>query len=313
MIVSASYRTDIPAFYGRWFMNRYREGWAKAVNPYGGRVSTIPLRVGVDGFVFWTRNVASFLDGLAEIRRGGTPFVVQYTVTGYPRVLEPSVVEAERSLAMIRHLAKIFGPRAVVWRYDPILATSLTPASWHRDTFARLAERLEGAVDEVSVSFANIYRKTGRNLAAAARAHGFTWSDPDPEERRSLIHGLSELAAQHGITLTVCAQTDSLAGAALPSRCVDARRLEDVAAAWGLPRPVVAKEKGNRPGCLCHESRDIGDYDTCPHGCVYCYAVSTRGRAKRRYAAHDPDSEFLFAPTGPAEEAGPQTQMFMKS
>ncbi len=296
MIVSASYRTDIPAFYGRWFLNRFRAGWAKAVNPYGRQVSTIPLRQGVDGFVFWTRNPGPFLGVLAEIRRAGMPFVLHYTLTGYPRALETSVIEVERSLSLMKELVDTHGPRAVVWRYDPILATSLTPLEWHAENFTRLAARLEGITDEVSVSFATLYRKTERNLAAAARAHRFGWSDPPPEDKRTLLRRLAASGAAHGIRLTLCSQPDLLTAGVEPSACIDARRLEDVAKGWGLDRRIAAKVKGNRPGCLCHESRDIGEYDTCPHGCTYCYAVNTRTLAKRRHAEHDPDSEFLLPP-----------------
>ena len=298
MIVSASYRTDIPAFYGQWFLNRFRAGWAKVVNPYGRQVSTIPLRSGVDGFVFWTRNIGPFTAALDEIRRAGLPFVVQYTVTGYPRPLESSVMEAERAMVLIRQLAATHGPRVVVWRYDPILISTLTPPDWHLANFARLAKGLAGAVDEVVVSFATLYRKTERNLALAAHKHGFSWSDPSPEARRSLLEQLTALAAAQGISLSLCCQPDNLVAGARNAACVDARRLEAVAAHWGLRHGVKAKRKGNRPACQCFESRDIGEYDTCPHGCTYCYAVGARGQAKKRLGQHDPDSEFLLAPEG---------------
>lgn len=296
MIVSASYRTDIPAFYGEWFLNRFRAGYAKVVNPYGRQISTVPMRAGVDGFVFWTRNSGPFRDALAEVRRAGLPFVVQYTITGYPRALETSVIEAGRAVELVLRLAEAFGPRAVVWRYDPIVITSLTPPEWHEHTFAALADRLSGAVDEVAVSFANIYRKTLRNLGAAARAHHFGWEDPPPDGRRALIGRLATLAGTRGMALTVCSQPDCTVPGTAPARCVDARRLEDVAREWGQPRPVRARLKGNRPGCLCSESRDIGEYDTCPHGCTYCYAVTSRTLAKRRFREHDPAGEFLFPP-----------------
>jgi hypothetical protein len=296
MIVSASYRTDIPAFYGRWFLNRFRAGWAKAVNPYGGPASTIALRAGVDGFVFWTRNAAPFLDGLDEVRRAGYPFLLHYTVTGYPRALEAGVVETERAVAVMAELAARHGPRALVWRYDPVLVTGLTPPAWHLENFARLADRLAGMVDEVSVSFAQIYQKTRRNLDACAQAKGFGWEDPPDDAKRDLLARLWELAGQRGIRLTVCSQSHLLGPGMEGSACVDARRLEDVAAGWGLVHAVPARRKGNRPGCLCYESRDLGEYDSCPHGCVYCYAVGSRARAKARFAAHDPDGEFLFPP-----------------
>jgi hypothetical protein len=307
MIISASYRTDIPAFYGRWFLNRFRAGWAKAVNPYGRQVSTIPLRTGVDGFVFWTRNPGPFLDALDEVRRAAIPFVVQVTATGYPRALESAVIEIDRSVALMARLAERHGKRAVVWRYDPILDTSPTPLDWHEANFAALAGRLEGVTDEVSVSFANIYRKTERNLAAAARAHRFAWADPPDADKRALLCRLAGIAAGHGIRLTLCSQPGLLTDGVAPSACVDARRLEEVAAGWGLERRIGARVKGNRPGCLCHESRDIGEYDTCPHGCTYCYAVNTRSLAKRRFAEHDPDSEFLLPPPWLETEDKPPT------
>jgi|AGTN01.2.fsa_nt_gi Domain of unknown function (DUF1848). len=296
VIVSASYRTDIPAFYGTWFENRFRAGFAKVANPYGRQVSKVPLRAGVDGFVFWTRNARPFAGALDGVRRAGIPFLVSYTVTAYPRALESSVIDADHAVADIRALAERFGPRAVVWRYDPIVFSDLTSAGFHRANFARLAEGLAGAVDEAVISFAAIYRKTARNMDAAARAHGFAWGDAPDAEKRALAGELAALAAHFGMRLSVCSQERYTVSGTSPAFCVDARRLEDVAAHWGLRRAIAAKVKGNRPGCLCHESRDIGEYDTCPHGCAYCYAVGSRALAKRRFHGHDPAGEFLFPP-----------------
>lgn len=296
MIISASYRTDIPAFYAAWFENRFRAGFARVVNPYGRQVSEVPLRAGVDGFVFWTRNAQPFAGALRLVRAAGLPFMVQYTVTGYPRTLERSVVEPERAVADIRAIAAEHGPRAVVWRYDPIVFSDVTPVDFHRANFARLAAALAGAVDEVVISFAQIYKKTARNMDAAARAHGFAWQDPDDDAKRMLATELAAVAAGHGMRLSVCSQAAYTVPGAHGAACIDARRLEDVAAGWGAPRAIAAKVKGNRPDCLCHESRDIGAYDTCPHGCAYCYAVGSRTLAKRRFAEHDPLSEFLIAP-----------------
>lgn len=304
MIVSASYRTDIPAFYGEWFLNRFRAGYAKVVNPYGRQVSTVPLRAGVDGFVFWTRNARPFRPALREVRRAGLPFVVTYTVTGLPRALESSVIESERAVADMRSLAEEFGPRAVVWRYDPILLGSLSPAAFHRQTFAALADALAGVVDEAVISFATIYRKSARNLAVAARAHGFGWDDPPDDAKRALAAELAGLARARGLALRVCSQPDYTVDGTKPAACIDARRLEEVAGGWGLARAVDARLKGNRPGCACFESRDIGAYDTCPHGCAYCYAVGSRPLAKRRFHDHDPAGEFL----GPAPDCPPPPQ-----
>ena len=291
MIVSASYKTDIPAFYADWFMARLGQGFCRMVNPWGGQVYEVPLTAAtVEGFVLWTRNIDPLAPRLPAVARVA-PFAVQYTVTGYPRALEASTVPAPRAIASIQRLCQDFGPRAAVWRYDPILFTSLTPAGWHRENFAALAASLRGAVDEVVISFAHVYRKTRRNLDAAAGRAGFAWHDPETAEKGALAAALSEIAGNAGMALRVCAQADVLPPGAALARCIDAARLSDIAG-----RPIAAAVKGNRPDCLCHEARDIGAYDTCPHGCSYCYAVSAPATAKRRHAAHDPDGPFLFPP-----------------
>lgn len=294
MIVSASYRTDIPAFYGDWFGRRLAAGRTEVTNPYGGPAYEIPLTPdAVDGFIFWTRNVGPFMPVLQSVA-STWPFIVQFTITGYPRALETSVTSADRAIRQVRELAAGYGDRTVVWRYDPILFTSLTPAAWHRKTFARLAESLRGATDEVVVSFAEIYRKTKSNLALAARRHGFTWWDPPEDEKRALIGILQAIAADHGMALTLCTQPALEVAGTAPARCIDAARLSAVAG-----RAIEVRTKGNRPGCLCAESRDIGAYDTCPHGCVYCYAVQHRDKARRAFRAHDPTAPVL----GPARPA----------
>ena len=289
MIVSASYRTDIPAFYAKWFLARLDEGRAQAVNPYGGQRYDVPLSgPAVDGFVFWTRNIAPFRPALERLAGLDAPFAVQFTVTGYPRPLERSVADSAAAVNQIRWLADRFGARSAVWRYDPILITDLTPIDFHQDTFARLAAALAGAVDEVTVSFATVYRKTARNLDAAGRRHGFTWRDADHDEKRALLAKLAAISADHRMRLTLCTQPSLVGPEAAPAACIDAARLSDIAG-----RPIAAKRKGNRPGCLCAESRDIGAYDTCPHGCAYCYAVQSRDKAVKAHSTHDSKAPVL--------------------
>lgn len=270
MIVSASYRTDIPAFHGQWFGDCYREGAVSVANPYGGTPYRVALTgPSLDGFVFWTRNIAPFLPVLDEIAE---PFMVQFTITGYPRILDARTPATDTAIDQVRTLANRYGRRVVVWRYDPILISDLTPPDWHRMTFARLATRLAGAVDEVVCSFAQLYRKSERNLAK--RLDDARWWDPPVDEKRHLLSDLTEIAAGQGIDLTLCTQPDLTDFAA--TRCIDIERLSDVAG-----RPVVGRAKGNRAGCLCAESRDIGAYDTCGHGCAYCYAVNDHAKSRQ--------------------------------
>jgi hypothetical protein len=291
MIVSASYKTDIPAFYGEWFRRRLDAGYCKMRNPYGGQIYHVGLRPeDVDGFVFWTKNAGPFLDTLDEVRRRGYPFAVQYAINGYGRELEWAVVPAAKAAEHMKRIAGSFGQRAAVWRYDTIVTSSITDAGFHRANFERLARMLEGTADEVVVSFLQEYKKTRRNMDAAARLFKFTWHDPHAGEKRALLTDLSAIATSRGLALTVCTQPELLIeGVAGEARCIDAIRLSDIAG-----RLIGAKMRGVRPGCACYQSRDIGDYDTCPHGCVYCYAVTNRAAARQRYLRHNPDGEFLY-------------------
>jgi Domain of unknown function (DUF1848) len=301
VIISASYRTDIPAFYGDWFLRRIAAGGCRTVNPYNGRLSDIPLtRDRVDGIVFWTRNAAPFLAGLEQLAAVGYPFAVHYTLTGYPRPLERSVAPLEASIETMRLIARRYGPRALVWRYDPVMLTSLTPPRWHRETFARLARDLAGSTDEVVLSFVQVYAKTRMNSDRAAEHFGFTWWDPALEEKRALLHDLGEIARDAGLAASLCAQPELLGPGMTDARCIDAQRLSDLAG-----RAIVAETKGNRPGCRCARAQDVGAYDTCPHGCVYCYAVRRPETAKRRYRVHDPDRATLAPPGRTSAAEGP--------
>lgn len=290
MIVSASCRTDIPAFYSEWFFERLKAGFCVARNPYSGKAYRVELRPSqVDGFVFWTRNFSPMLNRLSELQDFGRPFVVQYTVTGYPREIEAAVIEPLRAIGQIGDLAGRVHRSCPVWRYDPILLTTLTPAEYHLANFRDLAGRLQGATDEVVVSFAQMYVKTRRNLEAAASRSHFEWQDPPDAAKIALLGQLARIAREAGMQLTVCTQPQLVCGGAMEARCVDARRLEQI----GGFR-IAAQAKGTRPGCACHEARDIGDYDTCPHGCVYCYAVRHRRVALNNYKSHDPFAESLL-------------------
>lgn len=301
MIISASYKTDIPTFYGTWFMNRLRAGYCKMINPHNRtayRVSLDPADVA--GVVFWTKNLGPFLRYLPEVR-ARLPFIVQYTINGYPRALEYAVVDAKRSVDHVRRVNEEFGQRACVWRYDTIVVSTETPIDFHLRNFESLAAALQGVVDEVVISFVQLYRKTLRNMNWAASEFGFSWQDPSDDEKRRLTADLVAVAASHGMRLSICSQRNLIVPGASDARCVDADRLGDVAG-----HRIGVALRGNRKECGCFASRDIGEYDTCPHGCVYCYAVQNRELAQRRYREHRPDSEFLFEPTGDVAEAPTQ-------
>ena len=301
MIISASYKTDIPAFYGEWFRNRLHAGFCRMVNPYNKNQHYLVSlqRKDVDGFIFWTKNLTPFVDTLNEVYQLGFPFVVQYTINGYPRSLETRVVDAKRSINNFCLVSEKYSAQAIVWRYDTIIFSTNTDADFHRRNFTTIASQLSGATDEVVVSFMQLYKKTRLNLNDAARANNFDWYDPSPEVKRELLGDLVEIATEHGIRLSICTQPDLMVPGANEARCVDGQRLMNVGG-----QPFRSRIKGMRPECGCYESKDIGDYDTCPHGCVYCYAVRQRSVALQRYQNHDPLGEYLFPqkPLPPADD-----------
>jgi hypothetical protein len=304
MIVSASYKTDIPAFYGAWFRARRETGSCTVRNPWNGRDFEVSLADrDVDGFVFWTRNARPFAGELARTAQTH-PFTVHYTITGYPRALERAVAPAEAASADFREISRRFGPDSAVWRYDPVTITDETSPEWHVANFRRLAGALTGATNEAVVRFTQIFAKTRRNLDGAATATGNAWRDPDPAEKAELLEALAGIAHENAMKLTLCTQPDLAETTGMAAaQCIDAARLDRVAAHLGHPG-VSARTRGNRPGCLCAEARDIGAYDTCPHGCAYCYAVSDHDRARRRHRSHNPFADSLTQTrTGKAERA----------
>lgn len=268
------------------------------VNPYCQQTYRVDLTSeSVDGFVFWTKNVGPFLKHLPEVQRMGYPFIVQHTITGYPRDLEYRVIDYNHSIEHMKALADMYGPYVAIWRYDPIIISSLTHSDWHLHNFEKLAQSLKGTTDEVVVSFAQVYKKTRRNMDWAAHEYGFSWSDHEAmtsDSVRNLISELAEISRSHGMRLKICSQKAFLTpGLTVEARCVDAERLERASGNTIVDRVEL---RGNRKECGCFASKDIGEYDTCPHGCVYCYAVQHRYLALERFKAHDPEGEFLFPP-----------------
>jgi Domain of unknown function (DUF1848) len=285
-LISASRRTDIPAFYADWFLRRIRAGRVTWANPYSGRPITVSLDPReVAAIVFWTRNFAPMMPHLPELDRRGYRYLVHITLTRLPRIYETHVPSPKSVIAQIRRLADAMGPQRVLWRYDPILITRETGCDFHLRNFELLAAALEGATRQCSISFVQPYGKVRRSFAR----RGLAIPDPDPELRRSLAARLGEIGAERGIRVRACCD-DSLVGPGVEKgRCVDG---EGIRRLWKSPE-IAAPPAPTREECGCSRSWDVGAYDTCPHGCLYCYANRDRETAAARRRDHDPRSETL--------------------
>ncbi len=289
MIISASYRTDIPAFYKKWFKNRLEAGYCMVANPYSNKPYRVPLtKSKVQAFVFWTKNIGPFFDNLDILKQKNIPFMVQYSINNYPKWLENRVIPLQRSVNHVKRLVDLYGERLVVWRYDPIVLTSKTPINWHIDNFLLIAKELHGLVDEVVMSFMQFYKKTVRNISQDVGLKEIEFIDPDLKFKQDMIKVLSNVANDFGMNISLCTQPNLVSSTAKPAACIDLNRLSDIAG-----YNIKSKLKGNRSGCYCAESRDIGAYDSCLHGCVYCYAVNSTKFATSKVRKHDPNSEFL--------------------
>lgn len=289
-VVSVSRRTDVPAFYGQWFMRRLEAGHALWQNPFGRQLHRVSLRrEDVRAFVFWSRNFRPFLAPLREVKAAGFPCLFNYTITGLPKMFEPAVVGTDDAVDSLRDLSGMFSADHVNWRYDPIVFSDLTGADYHLERFAGLAARLEGAVRRCIVSFVCMYGKVRRNFALLEAREGVRVRDPSAGERRELAGRLAAIAAKHGMSLQVCCGAAAVNGVVGQAHCVDGEALSRLyfGGQWrGKVRPT-------RAGCGCTESTDIGCYDSCPHGCIYCYANTNKAGADEVFRLHDPGSEML--------------------
>lgn len=294
MIISASRRTDIPAFYSKWFMNRVRAGWCQVPNPLNyNQLSYVSLRPeDVDAIVFWSKNPAPILKYLDELDERGFRYYFQFTLNDYPRVFEPKVSSLEERIQTFRMLSIHLEPLRVIWRYDPIIISNRTPPDFHRERFSKVAEALSGFTRRVVISFADYYQKTDRRLSPLEKL-GFKFDRRAANSRVAwnLLKALAAIARNHDMEIFTCAEErDFSKVGASPGHCIDGELLREL---WSL-HGHTQKDPTQRLACLCVVSKDIGMNDTCLHGCPYCYSTRNLALAQRRYSEHDPDSPVIW-------------------
>lgn len=292
-IVSVSRRTDVPAFYSRWLLRRLEKGFCDWIHPFGGavrRVSLLPENC--LALVFWTRNPAPLLPALEDIAAAGHTYYFHYTITGYPRSLEERTPAVREAIRTFHETARRCGPPVMVWRYDPIVVSSATPAQAHVEAFARLAGELRGATRRAYVSFVDYYGKTRKGFERVTATHGVRFEDPDDGARKELVLRLRDLADQNGMTLYACCEDSVVGDGVEKGHCVDLELVREL-------RPdakEMLKRRPTRKECGCTESVDVGAYDSCPFGCRYCYATRERSLALARFREHDPEDTLLWRP-----------------
>lgn len=292
-IISASRRTDIPALYTEWFINRVRAGYCLVPNPYNrkqiSRISLVPKDIAV--MVFWTRNPRPLLPYLNELDDRGIRYYFQFTVMNNPREIDPHTPSLHASLETFRRLVDHVGPRRVVWRYDPIVFTETTNREFHLDAFAGIADQLENLTHRCVISIVDAYRKTKSRMVSLSKTPGFKVEGYQPSLHEAMLQQMQGIATARGMDLTSCAEELNLSHLGInPGKCIDdayIRKVFDI-------NVTHKKDKGQREACGCVESRDIGIYNTCILGCQYCYATSSFDRALHNYKKHDKEVPSLI-------------------
>lgn len=293
MIISASRRTDIPAFFSDWFYNRIEEGYLLVRNPMNHhQVSRINLSPEVvDCIVFWSKNPSKMMDRFNMLQ--DYSFYFQFTLTGYGQRLEPNVPSWQETVSTFRNLSDMIGKDRVIWRYDPIILSRQLTIEYHADRFEEIARHLSGKTGRCVISFVDMYKKPKRNMASVPII------EIQMEQMIKTASILSRISSKYGIELTSCAETTDLEQYGINhGKCIDDKLIEKIS---GFTL-AVKKDSTQRSECNCVKSVDIGAYNTCVHECLYCYANYNYNRVHSNYASHDPQSPLLFGKIRPEDK-----------
>ena len=273
MILQTGQRTDIPAFYGQWLINRVRQGFVDVRNPYN------PIHI--DGIVFCTKNPLPFIPLLHEIND-----YRQYwhmTITPYGADIETNVPQVALVIDGFKHISTKRNPQSMVWRYDPIILTHNYTIDFHFESFYKMAKALEGYTDTVVVSFIDIFDKVAQNFPEGYR--------PSLDIQTKIIKELVSIAHSHHMILKTCGEGDIFKELGVNTEgCLT---LDCYERAWNV-KLKAPKRAPARPECNCYLHGDIGAYDSCSHFCRYCYANTNQTAVRQNCLLHDPNSSLLI-------------------
>ncbi len=331
VIVSASRSTDIPAFYCDWFFHRLKVGYSVWTNPFNG-VKMYVSYANTRFIVFWSKNPHPLLAHLDELEERGIKCYVQYSLNDYvSEGLERNVPPLDFRINTFKRLVDRLGKGGGVWRFDPLVLTDEIDIDKLLSKIENIGNQLVGYTEKLVFSFADIamYRKVKANLdASSVKYH--EWTDEQMAEFAERLVALNQSNGWN-FELATCGEKNSFPGVA-HNHCVDdalmiRRAYQDKelmqflkaethpmlqpdlfgdtaplpADAILLPNGLYAtrgdnRDKGQREFCGCMKSKDIGQYNTCIHQCLYCYANTSVESAMKNYQKHkdNPLGETIF-------------------
>lgn len=304
MIINTGMRTDIPAFYSEWLMNRIRVGFVCVRNPYYRlQVSKYSLSPDVvDCLAFCTKNPYPMIKYLDELKEKYNMFWF-VTITPYGKDLEPNVPPLEKVIEDFKILSDKIGKKAVALRYDPILINEEFSVEKHVEIFDLLANSLKGYTEDVTISFLDLYEKVKRNAPDIR--------PPTREEQKQIAKEFVRIGKENNMVIHGCCENPNLKEVGIDIEGCMSQKIVEKAIGFNLKAPrgqskrivtngskggtkdITISDKG-KSICNCLMGNDIGAYNSCMHLCKYCYANFNKTLVQENYKLHNPNSPFLI-------------------
>ena len=281
MILFASGRTDIVAFYTKWFINRYREGYVDVRNPfYNSLVSRIYLE-DVDLLYFCTKNPLPIIPYLKEFDK---PILFNVTITPYKNDVEVNVPNKSLIIEGVKKIAEIIGKENVYVRYDPIFLSERYNLNYHIKAFERLCSLLDGVTNHIIISFIDDYKNVRKNMNSL-KIIPFT-----KEDYKEIGINFSRIASKYNISCQTCFEKEDLVKYGFVKEDCLSKKM-----AYTLTGKVYRKGRMRKENlCNCVEMVDIGFYNSCKHLCKYCYANYDESKVLENFQNHDVNSSLLI-------------------
>lgn len=283
MILNTGLRTDIPGFFSEWFYNRIDEGFVYVRNPYAkNQIYSYRLDPElIDCIIFCTKNPKPMFENLEKIDKFNQYWHI--TITPYEKEIEPNVPPVDEVLESFKYLSKKLGKENVTLRYDPIFINEKYTLEKHIESFEYMINSLSSYTTEAIISFIDLYEKTKRNFPQAREV--------TKDERLKIGKEFARIGNANKIRIKTCVEGTELDKFGIDSSGCMTKEVIERAIHKNLNIP---KQKARNGECYCLLNNDIGEYNTCDHGCLYCYANSNKRLVKRNLKLHDPKSPILI-------------------
>lgn len=323
IIISASRSTDIPAFYADWFFEKLKRGYSAWINPFNGVKSYISYK-NTRFIVFWSKNPRPLIPYLSLLKEKGIKCYIQYTLNDYEKERLEKVPSLAYRIETFKMLVQELGVGSVVWRFDPMILTDDISIDDLLEKVRYIGDALKDYTEKLVFSYADIaaYKKVKYNLERSGISYK-EWAEPQMEEFAQRLSLMNQECEWNYQLATCCEKIDIEKYGILHNRCIDADLIARLA--WddkplmefmkikvqSMPEPSLfddgepalpngairlphnqyfvsshKKDPGQRALCGCMAAKDIGEYNTCPHLCEYCYANTTKQLALDNWKRH---------------------------